>query len=162
MSTMPFKSPEPEPHRGGSASIGKAVKINGQIFSKEDLYIDGDVEGTIEAMENKITIGSHGKLQAHIRAREVVILGHVQGNVEASDRIDIRKDARLVGDIKTARIIIEDGAFFKGSIDIVKQEPVKVAAPPQAPPRAQTPPPPASTPTPASAPMVSGAAEGKR
>lgn len=124
MSTAPFKSPEPEPHRG-SATIGKAVKINGQIFSKEDLYVDGDVEGTIEALEHKLTIGPNGKLQAGVRAREVVILGQVKGNVEAHDRIDIRKDARLVGDIKTARIIIEDGAYFKGSIDIVKPEPGK-------------------------------------
>ena len=124
MSTMPFKSPDTDPHRG-SATIGKAVKINGQIFSKEDLYVDGDVEGTIEALEHKLTIGPNGKLQAGVRAREVVILGQVKGNVEAHDRIDIRKDARLVGDIKTARIIIEDGAYFKGSIDIVKGEPVK-------------------------------------
>ncbi|MDQ6663550.1 MAG: polymer-forming cytoskeletal protein [Acidobacteriota bacterium] len=124
MSTMPFKSPEPEPHRG-SATIGKLVKINGQIFSKEDLYVDGDVEGTIEALEHKLTIGPNGKIQAAVRAREVVILGQVKGNVEAQDRIDIRKDARLVGDIKTARIIIEDGAYFKGSIDIAKAEPVK-------------------------------------
>ncbi|MGI8991779.1 MAG: bactofilin family protein [Bryobacteraceae bacterium] len=126
---MPFKSPEPEPHRG-SATIGKLVKINGQIFSKEDLYVDGDVEGTIEALEHKLTIGPNGKIQAGIRAREVVILGQVKGNVEAQDRIDIRKDARLVGDIKTARIIIEDGAYFKGSIDIAKAEPAKGAPQP--------------------------------
>ncbi len=139
MSTMPFKSPETDPHRG-SATIGKAVKINGQIFSKEDLYVDGDVEGTIEALEHKLTIGPNGKLQAGVRAREVVILGQVKGNVEAHERIDIRKDARLVGDIKTARIIIEDGAYFKGSIDIVKGEPVKEkgASGQQQPPRPQT------------------------
>ncbi len=97
----------------------------GQIFSKEDLYVDGDVEGTIECQDNKLTVGPNGKLQAGVRAREVVVLGQVKGNVEANDRIDIRKDARLVGDIKTARIVIEDGAYFKGSIDIVKAEPVK-------------------------------------
>jgi len=133
---MPFKSPEPEPHRG-SATIGKAVKINGQIFSKEDLYVDGDVEGTIEALDHKLTIGPNGKLQAGIHAREVVILGQVKGNVEAHDRIDIRKDARLVGDIKTARIIIEDGAYFKGSIDIVKPEPGKEKGGQQQAPRPQ-------------------------
>ena len=139
MSTMPFKSPDTDPHRG-SATIGKAVKINGQIFSKEDLYVDGDVEGTIEALEHKLTIGPNGKLQAGVRAREVVILGQVKGNVEAHERIDIRKDARLVGDIKTARIIIEDGAYFKGSIDIVKGEQIKDkgAAGQQQPSRPQT------------------------
>ena len=120
MATNPFKAPEPDTR--GAASIGKAVKINGQIFSKEDLYVDGDVEGTIELAENKLTVGPSGRVQAGIKAREVVVLGQIQGNVEAVDKLDIRKDAKLVGDIKTARIIIEDGAYFKGSIDIVRQE----------------------------------------
>lgn len=125
--TTPFKSPETDSSRN-SATIGKAVKIIGQIFSKEDLYVDGDVEGTIESQDNKLTIGPNGKLQAAVRAREVIVLGQVKGNVEATDRIDIRKDARLVGDIKTARIVIEDGAYFKGSIDIVKAETAKAPA----------------------------------
>ena len=83
------------------------------------------MEGTIELMEHKLTIGPNGKVQAAIKAREVVALGTIQGNVEANDRLEIRKDAKLVGDIRTARIIIEDGAYFKGSIDIVKPEPAK-------------------------------------
>ena len=131
MATNPFKAPEPEAR--GSASIGKAVKINGQIFSKEDLYVDGDVEGTVELAENKLTIGPSGRVQASVKAREVVVLGQIQGNVEAMDKLDIRKDAKLVGDIKTARIIIEDGAYFKGSIDIVRQEAKKTAPPAAAP-----------------------------
>jgi cytoskeletal protein CcmA (bactofilin family) len=98
------------------------VIIVGQIFTKEDLYVDGDVEGTIESQDNKVTIGPNGRVQAGIRAREVVILGQVQGNVEAADKVDIRKDAKLVGDIITSRISIEDGALFKGSIDIRKSE----------------------------------------
>ena len=122
VSSTPGGRFEPEV-RGGSATIGKAVKINGQIYSKEDLYVDGDVEGTVEPMQHKLTIGPNGKVHAAIKAREVVVLGSIQGNVEASDKIEIRKDAKLVGDIKTARIIIEDGAYFKGSIDIVKPEP---------------------------------------
>ena len=127
LSSMPAGRMEPETSRGGSATIGKAVKIAGQIYSREDLYVDGDVEGTIELMDHKLTIGPNGKVHAGVKAREVVALGVVQGNVEASERIEIRKDAKLVGDIKTARIVIEDGAYFKGSIDIVKSEP-KVAA----------------------------------
>jgi cytoskeletal protein CcmA (bactofilin family) len=119
----------PEPESRNTATIGKAVKINGQIFTKEDLYVDGDVEGTIESHDNKVTIGPNGRVQAGIRAREVVILGQVQGNVEASDKVDIRKDAKLVGDITTSRISIEDGALFKGSIDIKKAEPKPAAAP---------------------------------
>jgi cytoskeletal protein CcmA (bactofilin family) len=70
-------------------------------------------------------------VKATVKAREVAVLGSIGGNVEATDRIEIRKDAKLVGDIKTARIIIEDGAYFKGSIDIVKPEPVKAAAAPK-------------------------------
>src|ERR1051326_6452465 len=124
MSSTPFRSPDLDASRG-AATIGKAVKVNGQIISQEDLYVDGDVEGTVELIQHKLTIGPNGKVHAAIKAREVVALGNIQGNVEASDRIEIRKDARLVGDIKTARIIIEDGAYFKGSIDIVKPEPAK-------------------------------------
>jgi cytoskeletal protein CcmA (bactofilin family) len=114
----------------GSASIGKAVKVVGQIYSKEDLYVDGEIEGTVEALEHKLTIGPNGVVHAGVKAREVVALGTIQGNVEAHDKLEIRKDARLVGDIRTARIIIEDGAYFKGSIDIVKPEPAKAAAKP--------------------------------
>ena len=134
MSSTPYRISESESRN----NIGKAVRIVGQIFTKEDLYVDGDVEGTIESQENRVTIGPNGRVQAGIRAREVVILGQVQGNVEASDKVDIRKEAKLVGDITTARISIEDGAVFKGSIDIKKNEPNPAAAPvvsaPQAPP----------------------------
>src|SRR4051812_3930630 len=127
MSNMPTGR-EPE-NRGGSATIGKAVKIIGQIHSKEDLFVDGDVEGTVEAPEHRLTVGPNGKVNASVKAREVVVLGSIQGNVEAMERIEIKKDAKLVGDIRTARIVIEDGAYFKGSIDIVKPEPSKVSTP---------------------------------
>ena len=120
-----------EPENRGSASIGKAVKIVGQIYSKEDLFVDGDLEGTVEALEHKLTIGPNGTVHAGVKAREVVALGTIQGDVEATDKIEIREDAKLVGNIKTARIIIEDGAYFKGSIDIVKPEPVKAPPRPQ-------------------------------
>lgn len=130
VSSMPVGRLDPE-SRGGPATIGKAVKIVGQIFSREDLYVDGDLEGTVEALEHKLTIGPHGTAKAAIKAREVVVLGTIQGNVEATDKMEIKKDAKLVGDIRTARIIIEDGAYFKGSIDIVKPEPVKAPPRPQ-------------------------------
>jgi cytoskeletal protein CcmA (bactofilin family) len=122
--------------------------IKGQIFSREDLTIDGEVEGSVELHEHRLTVGPHGKLQAGVKAREIVVLGSVHGNVEASDKIDIRKDARLVGDIKTARIVIEDGAYFKGSIDIARPEAAKPAA-------AAAPKSSASTPSPANAAAVS-------
>jgi cytoskeletal protein CcmA (bactofilin family) len=127
-----------EPDARGSATIGKAVKIVGQIFSKEDLFVDGDVEGTVEALEHKLIIGPHGTVHATVKAREVVAQGTVQGNVEATEKIEIRKDAKLVGDIRTARIIIEDGAYFKGSIDIVKPEPSKTAPKPAQPAQANS------------------------
>jgi len=142
VSSMPPARFEPEV-RGGSATIGKAVKVVGQIYSKEDLFVDGEVEGTVEALEHKLTIGPHGNLRAGTKAREVAVLGSVQGDVEATDKIEIRKDAKVVGNIKTARIIIEDGAYFKGAIDIVKPEPPKTkpvqqASPAQAAPAAST------------------------
>jgi cytoskeletal protein CcmA (bactofilin family) len=152
---MPPARFEAEP-RGSAASIGKAVKVVGQIFSREDLYVDGEVEGTVEALEHKLTIGPNGTVRATIKAREVVALGAIHGNVEATDKIEIRKDAKLTGDIRTARIIIEDGAYFKGSIDIVKPEPVKAAPKTQASSPAAQPAPAAGAPSPA------GAAESKR
>lgn len=121
----------------GVAAIGKSVIIKGQILAREDLYLDGEMEGTVEVPEHRLTIGPHAKLQASIRAREVVVLGAVNGNVEAIEKMDIRKDARLIGDIKTGGIVIEDGAFFKGSIDIVRPEPARPPRQPQQQPQAQ-------------------------
>ena len=121
MSSVPHRVPEADSRN--AASIGKAVKIVGDIYTKEDLNVDGDVEGKIESTDNKITIGTTGRVQASVKAREVVIFGQVQGDVEATDKVDIRREAKLVGNITTARISIEDGALFKGSIDIRKPEP---------------------------------------
>jgi cytoskeletal protein CcmA (bactofilin family) len=124
MSTLPGRVNEPhfDNPRGGSAVLGKSVIVKGQIFSREDLTIDGEVEGTVELQEHRLTVGPNGKVIASIKAREVVVLGTIHGNVETTDKIDIRKDAKLLGDIKTARVVIEDGAYFKGNIDIVRAE----------------------------------------
>ncbi len=155
VSSMPVGRFEP-PSSANSASIGKAVKVVGQIFSKEDLYIDGEVEGTVEALEHKLTIGPNGAVRAGVKAREVVALGTIQGNVEAADKIEIRKEAKLVGDIRTARIIIEDGAYFKGSIDIVKPEPAK-ATPAAKPAQGSSAPPPITAPAPPVTAQAAGA-----
>lgn len=104
----------------GSAALGKNVTVKGQIFAREDLTIDGEVEGTVECHEHRLTIGPNARVQAGLKAREIIIQGSIQGNVDATDKIDIKKEAKLVGDIKTSRIVIEDGAYFKGSIDISK------------------------------------------
>jgi cytoskeletal protein CcmA (bactofilin family) len=132
MSTAPSSS-HFNPDVRGPAVIGKSVMIKGQIFSREDLTIDGEIDGSVELQEHRLTVGPHGKLQAGVKAREIVVLGTIHGNVEASDKIDIRKDAKLVGDIKTARIVIEDGAYFKGSIDIARPEIKSAPAPAPAP-----------------------------
>lgn len=135
MSTLPARAAEFESSTsagpGRTASIGKSVVIKGQLFAREDLYIDGEIEGSVEMLEHRLTVGPNGKIMAGVNAREIVVLGTVHGNVEASDKIEIRKEAKLVGDIRTVRIVIEDGAFFKGSIDIVKTEPKPAAAPRQ-------------------------------
>jgi cytoskeletal protein CcmA (bactofilin family) len=111
---------EPRLPVAGSATLGKNVTVKGQIYSREDLTIDGEVEGTVECHEHRLTIGPNGRVHAGLKAREIVIYGSIQGNVEAAEKIDIKKEAKLVGDIKTSRIMIEDGAYFKGSIDITK------------------------------------------
>jgi cytoskeletal protein CcmA (bactofilin family) len=108
------------PVRSGSAALGKNVTVKGQIFAREDLTIDGEVEGTVECHDHRLTIGPNARVQAGLKAREIIIQGSIQGNVDAADKIDIKKEAKLVGDIKTSRIVIEDGAYFKGSIDISK------------------------------------------
>jgi cytoskeletal protein CcmA (bactofilin family) len=133
MSSVPntYQPPVETPRSsGGSAVLGKSVIVKGQIFSREDLTIDGEIEGTVELQEHRLTVGPNGKVMAAIKAREICIIGTVNGNVEASDKIDIRKDAKLVGDIRTARIVIEDGAYFKGNIDIIR---TPAAAPPKQP-----------------------------
>lgn len=139
MAAAPVASPNNVYASNGPAMVGKAVVVKGEIHSREDLYIDGEIQGTVELMESKLTIGPNGRIQASVRAREVVVFGNVQGNVEALEKIDIRKDARLVGDIRTARIVIEDGAYFKGSIDILKPEPKPTPKPVTTPQTASTP-----------------------
>jgi cytoskeletal protein CcmA (bactofilin family) len=101
----------------GSAVIGKGVTIKGQIFSHEDLTIDGEVDGSVQLQEHRLTIGEKGKIRADVSAREVVVLGSLHGNVEATEKIDIRKRASITGDIKAARIETEDGAYLKGNVD---------------------------------------------
>lgn len=106
-----------------TAIIGKAVTIKGEVFSNEDLYVDGTLEGKIELPSHKLTVGPHGTVKtAVIKAATVEIHGAVEGDVNAQDKVEIRKDATLTGNIKTARIVIEDGAYFKGGVDITRTE----------------------------------------
>jgi cytoskeletal protein CcmA (bactofilin family) len=146
--TRPFE-PDTTANRG-SAALGKNVTVKGQIFAREDLTIDGEVEGTVECQEHRLTIGPNARVQAGLKAREIIIHGSIQGNVDATDKIDIKKEAKLVGDIKTSRIVIEDGAYFKGSIDISKAT-ATTKGPQQPQPSSQP------TPQPAAAPAASAA-----
>jgi cytoskeletal protein CcmA (bactofilin family) len=108
------------PSTGEQATIGKSLIIKGELSGSESLFIDGKVEGTINLPGNRVTIGRNGQVAANILAREIVVLGKVRGNCQASDRVDIRSEGSLTGDVIAARISIEDGAFFKGGIDIRK------------------------------------------
>ncbi len=118
METPRFNEP-----RNEMAHIGKSVVIKGELSGSEDLYLDGEVEGTIELSGNSLTIGPNGRVRAHTHAKDVVIHGKVNGNVRA-DRVELKKSSLVTGDIVTQRVVIEDGAFFKGGIDI-QREPAK-------------------------------------
>ncbi len=133
-------TPAPAPRNAAvntaeQATIGKSLVIKGEVTGSESLYIDGRVEGSINLPGNRVTVGRNGVVAANINAREVVVLGKVKGNLTASDRVDIRNEGSLTGDVVAQRISIEDGAFFKGGIDIRKpgqkdaaSEPAAVAA----------------------------------
>jgi len=105
-----------------SAAIGASMYIKGEIRSREELLVDGDVEGRLES-ESLLTVGPNGKVRANIKAREVVIFGSVRGDVEVSQKISIRGQGSLIGNIRTCGISIDDGAYFKGSVDILRSGP---------------------------------------
>jgi cytoskeletal protein CcmA (bactofilin family) len=107
---------------GAQAAIGKGLVLQGDITGSESLYIDGKVEGSISLPGNRVTIGPNGFVEATISAREIVVMGKVRGNVTATDRVDIRAEGGLTGDVIAARVSIEDGAFFKGGIEVRKTE----------------------------------------
>jgi cytoskeletal protein CcmA (bactofilin family) len=97
------------------------MTVKGEVYSREELYVDGEIEGSIE-MHHRLTVGPNGKIRANVKAKEVVIEGSIHGNVTAAEKIIIRVQGSLVGDIKTAGIVIDDGAYFKGNIDITRPE----------------------------------------
>lgn len=100
------------------ATIGRSLVIKGEISGAESLYVDGKIEGTINLADNRVTVGRNGIVTANISAREVVIMGKVTGNVQCSDRLDIRSEGSLAGDVTTMRISVEDGAVLKGSVQV--------------------------------------------
>lgn len=104
------------------ATIGRSLVIKGEIVGSESLYIDGKVEGTITLTDNRVTIGRNGNVTANINAKEVVVMGKLHGNVQVNDRVDIRAEGTMTGDVVAHRLSIEDGAFFKGSVDLKRSE----------------------------------------
>ena len=126
VTTAPSRPAEPvrEALRSNEvATIGKSVVVKGELSGSEDLIVDGEVEGSITLRGQSLTVGPNGRVRANIEARNVILHGRVDGDIHATDRVELRKSASLTGDISTARISIEDGAFFKGGIDIQKPEP---------------------------------------
>jgi cytoskeletal protein CcmA (bactofilin family) len=118
----PVETPKPvNEFRAEVAHIGKSVLVKGELSGSEDLYLDGEVEGSVELRGHNLTVGPNGRVRAHIRAKEVMVHGKVDGNVNA-DRVELKKSAIHVGNIVTQRVIIEEGAFFKGSIDVQREQ----------------------------------------
>jgi cytoskeletal protein CcmA (bactofilin family) len=116
--TTPAPSTPTAPTAHGLSCLGASLEIKGKISGEEDLQIDGKVEGSIALQGQRLTVGRSGQLNSEVHAREVVVFGKVQGNLRASDRVEIKKDGSVTGDITTSRISIEDGAYFKGRIEI--------------------------------------------
>jgi cytoskeletal protein CcmA (bactofilin family) len=104
--------------QGGLAQIGKSVFIKGELSGSEDLYLDGQVEGSIALKGNSLTVGPNGQVKGSVDAKGVVVQGKLEGNIQASDRVELRKSAIVTGDITTQRISIEEGAYLKGKVDI--------------------------------------------
>jgi cytoskeletal protein CcmA (bactofilin family) len=125
----PVEIPKSLDTRSEVAHIGKSVVIKGELSGSEDLYLDGEVEGTIELQRNALTVGPNGRIRAHINAKDVIIHGKVDGNIRGTDKVELRRTAVLVGDIQTQRITIEDGAYFKGAIDIQREAKAEVKTP---------------------------------
>jgi cytoskeletal protein CcmA (bactofilin family) len=113
-----FSSRPGTPGARSLACIGASLEIKGRINAEEDLQIDGKVEGPVSVRGHRLTVGRSGQLNSEVSSRELVVFGKVTGNVNASDRVEIKKDGAVIGDIQTTRISIEDGAIFKGRIEI--------------------------------------------
>ncbi|HTP88083.1 MAG TPA: polymer-forming cytoskeletal protein [Bryobacteraceae bacterium] len=102
--------------------LGRGVTIKGEIVANEDLTIDGDVEGSVEVVGHRLTLGPNSKVKvSEIKAHDLIVFGSLNGKVQVVDKVHIRKDASLIGDIQTAGIVIEDGAYFRGGIDITRK-----------------------------------------
>ena len=107
----------------GTARIGKSVVICGEVKGSEDLIVDGRVEGTVSLSECRLTIGPNANVSADLSAKDVLIMGHVQGNVLASGRVELRAGCSVEGDIRALRLAVEDNAVFRGKVDLTQAVP---------------------------------------
>jgi cytoskeletal protein CcmA (bactofilin family) len=110
------------------AHLGRSVSIHGELSGSEDVYVDGQVEGTIQLSGNSLTVGPNGRIRANIAAKNVTVSGSVDGNIEAGERTDMRTSAVVKGDVRTRRIAIEEGAYFTGKLEILAENKVQPGA----------------------------------
>jgi cytoskeletal protein CcmA (bactofilin family) len=122
MNETTAKLPSTAPTSPHHTVLGQTLVLRGELSAKEDLLIGGQFEGTISVEDHCLTVGAEGQVKAEIRARQVVILGTVTGKIVAREKVEIRRSGRLTGDLMAGAVAIEEGAYFKGSIDILREE----------------------------------------
>jgi cytoskeletal protein CcmA (bactofilin family) len=110
-----------EPGACTPSQVGSAVRIEGDIYGQEDLLVDGEVNGNVVLPDNKLTIGANANVRASIKAKNVVLIGMVEGNIEASERIELRSVCSMLGDVRSPRIMVENGAYIKGAVEVVRE-----------------------------------------
>jgi len=120
--TRPATTPAPATDRDSSSplAVGAKISIRGTIISRGDVYLNGEVEGKVEAVNSTVTVGPNAKVIANLDAKKVVVVGTVDGNIKATEVIELQKTGTITGDLTTARIAVEDGAYLKGSVNIIR------------------------------------------
>jgi cytoskeletal protein CcmA (bactofilin family) len=118
--TRPAAAPAPATDSSGPLAVGAKISIRGTIISRGDVYLNGEVEGKVEAINSTVTVGPNAKVIANLDAKKVVVVGTVDGNIKATEVIELQKTGTITGDLTTARIAVEDGAYLKGSVNIIR------------------------------------------
>lgn len=113
---------------GAVAQIGKSLRVKGELSGSEDIYVDGEFDGSIQLNGHSMTVGPNGRIHADIKAKSVIVGGSLNGNIQASERTELRKTAVVNGDVQTRRIAIEEGAYFKGKLEILTETKAQTAS----------------------------------
>lgn len=127
MSTVPSGLDQTTPAIERPSTLGSTVRVEGKIISHQDLHVDGQVDGTIDLPDNKLTIGPKAHVKAAITAQNVSLVGNAEGTIDANERVELCSQSRLVGDIRTPRLVIKDGAYIKGKVDVTRTPAPKVS-----------------------------------